>query len=98
MKKRKTSFPQLRSNFSVLADIVTKLYREGKAAEILSLLVNNLGNHLCGTATELSVEAVKDVFQRAMKDTFSLPKKSIDIAYNAPTFDLDEIEPELECA
>ena len=42
----------------------------GKAAESMSLLVSNLSKYLCGTARELSEEAVKDVFQRAMIDTF----------------------------
>ena len=50
------------------------------------------------TTTELSEKAVRDVFQRAMKDIFPSTKTKNDTKYNAQTFDLDERESELDCA
>ena len=69
-----------------------------KAAESLSLFEINLSNYLCVTTAELSEKAERDVFQRAMKDTFPLTKTKNDTEYNAQTFDLDERESELDCA
>ena len=91
-------FAQLRYSFSALAHNVTKIYRDRKTTESLSFLVSNLRNYLCGTTTELSEEAVRDVFQRAMKDIFPSTTTKNDTEYNAHTFVLDEIELELDCA
>ena len=98
IKKRRITFAQLRSNFSALADNVKKIHRNGKLPEIPSLLVSYLSNHLCVKTTELSEETLKDMFQRAMKDNFPSPTTKTDTEHSAQTFDLDEIESELNCA
>ena len=61
-KKSEGKLSQLQRSFLALPDNERKIQSHKRAAETISLLVSYLISYHCGTATDLSEEAVRDVF------------------------------------
>ena len=74
LNDRCITFAQLRSKFSIVAENVTKVYRNDSLAKSLSLFLDRLGSSLLSLKVADDLLSARQIFENAVDDTFAVKK------------------------